>query len=134
MRKGHLSSAVAVFMLVSHFGVIPFIYLYASRFNSEDRMDIILLIGPMTTAYMVTILKYVIGKAEQKNSDTPMVNLLYVVFSIVIPVFFIFSIYFTVHLMQIGKISDVEVAKKMVGVIEILIGGIFAMMIEDLFK
>lgn len=133
MRKGYIVIFVAILVLGGHLGLLPMIFFYAERFEMADKLDTAFIIGPITAAYFITISKFVIDSREAPIVTDESVNGLYAVFSIVISTFFVFSIYCVIWMMQNRMIVDISTAKRSIGVVELFVGGGFALFVDNIF-
>lgn len=133
MRKGYIVIFVSILVLGGHLGLLPMIFFYASRFEMADKLDTAFVIGPITAAYFITISKFVIDSRDVPIVTAEQVNALYAIFSIVISSFFVLSIYTVIWMMQNRMIVDLASAKRSIGVIELFVGGGFALFVDNIF-
>ena len=134
MKKSSVASVVALLMLASHLGLLPTIFLYANRFLPTEKIDIALIVGPMTAAYFLTIVQWVLGRRSTGDaSGGAEVDSIYIIFAVVVPIAFVASIYYVIYAMQANKSFDTETTKRAIGVIELFVGGAFALIAKDLF-
>ena len=91
----------ALGVMVGHVGLLPYIFLYVDRPPMSERIDIAMIIGPLTAAYFVSIVRYAIDKGMTDfSADAVKVNLLYVVTSLFVVFPFIISIYGLLYMYQ----------------------------------
>jgi hypothetical protein len=123
----------AVVVMVGHVGLLPFIFLYVDRPPLSERIDIAMLIGPLTAAYFVSVVRYAIdNSATDFSTSTTKVNTLYVLTSIFVVLPFIGSIYYLLVIYQEDQ-QDFTFVKNGIGVIELFLGAAFTMYIDSLF-
>lgn len=133
MRKGYIVIFVSILVLGGHLGLLPMIFFYASRFEIADKLDTAFVIGPITAAYFITISKFVIDTRDSLIVTNERVNALYALFSIIISSFFVLSIYTIIWMMQNRMIVDIGSAKRSIGVVELFVGGAFALFVDNIF-
>ena len=79
MPKYYVMLVTALGVVVGHVGLLPYIFLYVDRPRISERIDIAMIIGPLTAAYFVSIVRYAIEKGMTDfSADAVRVNLLYV--------------------------------------------------------
>ncbi|WP_319532768.1 hypothetical protein [uncultured Cohaesibacter sp.] len=133
MPKGYIVIFVSILVLGGHLGLLPMIFFFASRFEMADKLDTAFVIGPITAAYFITISKFVIDTRSMPIVTKEKVNALYAIFSIVISTFFVFSIYTVIWMMQNLMIVEISTVKRSIGVIELFVGGGFALFVDNIF-
>ncbi|WP_321338762.1 hypothetical protein [uncultured Cohaesibacter sp.] len=133
MPRGYIIIFVSILVLGGHLGLLPMIFFYASRFEIADKIDTAFIIGPITAAYFITISKFVIDTRNIPTVTKEKVSALYAVFSIVISTFFVMSIYTVIWMMQNMMIVEIITVKRSIGVIELFVGGGFALFVDNIF-
>lgn len=133
MPKHYVMLFTAVAVMLGHVGLLPFIFLYVDRPPLDERMDIAMIIGPLTAAYFVSVVRYAIDNGMTDFAATPVkVNALYVVTSVFVVLPFILAIYFLLVLYQNGDL-EFGFVKNGVAVIELFLGAAFTMFIDSMF-
>jgi len=133
MPKHYVMLFTAVVVMVGHVGLLPFIFLYVDRPPLNERIDIAMLIGPLTAAYFVSVVRYAIDNGMTDFSRSVVrVNTLYVMTSVFVVLPFIAAIYYLLHVYQTDG-ADFSFIKYGIGVIELFLGAAFTMYIDSLF-
>jgi hypothetical protein len=133
MPKQYLMLFTAAAVMVGHVGLLPFIFLYVDRPPLSERIDIAMLIGPLTAAYFVSVVRYAIDNAAMDfSTNTTKVNTLYVLTSVFVVLPFIGAIYYLLVIYQEDQ-QDFAFVKNGIGVIELFLGAAFTMYIDSLF-
>jgi len=133
MPKYYVMLVTALGVMVGHVGLLPYIFLYVDRPPMSERIDIAMIIGPLTAAYFVSIVRYAIDKGMTDfSADAVKVNLLYVVTSLFVVFPFIVSIYGLLYMYQNADL-EFGFVKSGVAVIELFLGAAFTMYIDSLF-
>lgn len=133
MPKHYVMLFTAVAVMMGHVGLLPFIFLFVDRPPLSERIDIAMVIGPLTAAYFVSVVRYAIDNGMTDFSANPVrVNALYVVTSVFVVLPFIAAIYFLLVLYQKGDL-EFDFVKNGVGVIELFLGAAFTMYIDSMF-
>lgn len=133
MKKYFIMLFTAIVVMVGHVGLLPYIFLYVDRPPLNERIDIAMLIGPLTAAYFVSVVRYAIDhEAADFKADGARVNTLYVATSVFVVLPFVAAIYYLLWMFQRDE-GDFEFVKNGVGVIELFLGASFTMYIDNLF-
>lgn len=133
MPKYYVILFTAVTVMLGHVGLLPFIFLYVDRPPLNERIDIAMLIGPLTAAYFVSVVRYAIDNAfTDLRSNTSSVNILYVLTSVFVVLPFIGAIYYLLMIYQNDQ-QDFAFVKNGIAVIELFLGAAFTMYIDSLF-
>jgi len=133
MPKHYIMLVTAVAVMVGHVGLLPFIFLYVDRPPLTERIDIAMLIGPLTAAYFVSVVRYAIdNELTDFSKSVVRVNSLYVLTSIFVVIPFIGAIYYLLVIYQESQL-DFTFVKNGIGVIELFLGAAFTMYIDSLF-
>lgn len=133
MPKHYIMLFTAIAVMAGHVGLLPFIFLYVDRPPISERIDIAMLIGPLTAAYFVSVVRYAIDhEFTDFSKDVTRVNLLYVLTSVFVVLPFIVAIYYLLVIYQEGAL-DFSFVKNGIGVIELFLGAAFTMYIDSLF-
>jgi len=133
MPKHYIMLVTAVAVMVGHVGLLPFIFLYVDRPPLNERIDIAMLIGPLTAAYFVSVVRYAIdNELTDFSKSVVRVNSLYVLTSIFVVIPFIGAIYYLLVIYQDSQL-DFTFVKNGIGVIELFLGAAFTMYIDSLF-
>lgn len=134
MNSGILTSIMAIGFLFGHLGLIPFAIFYPTRLNPDQTLTFLLIIGPMTAAYMITVTNSVIEGRFGRITETPSVNPVFALFSLTFLLAFFISAYGVLVLSELRADSfDPEAIKKWIGAIEIFVGGSFALIMKSHF-
>lgn len=133
MPKHYIMLVTAVAVMVGHVGLLPFIFLYVDRPPLSERIDIAMLIGPLTAAYFVSVVRYAIdNELTDFSKSVVRVNSLYVLTSVFVVVPFIGVIYYLLVIYEDSQL-DFTFVKNGIGVIELFLGAAFTMYIDSLF-
>jgi hypothetical protein len=133
MPKHYIMLVTAVAVMVGHVGLLPFIFLYVDRPPLTERIDIAMLIGPLTAAYFVSVVRYAIdNELTDFSKSVVRVNSLYVLTSTFVVIPFIGAIYYLLVIYQDSQL-DFTFVKNGIGVIELFLGAAFTMYIDSLF-
>jgi hypothetical protein len=133
MPKHYIMLFTAATVMVGHVGLLPFIFLYVDRPPLNERIDIAMLVGPLTAAYFVSVVRYAIdNEITDFSKNATKVNTLYVLTSIFVVLPFIGAIYYLLVIFQEDG-QDFTFVKNGVGVIELFLGAAFTMYIDSLF-
>ena len=133
MPKHYVMMFTAFVVMVGHVGLLPFIFLYVDRPPLNERIDIAMLIGPLTAAYFVSVVRYAIDhELTDFRTDAVRVNTLYVATSVLVVLPFIAAIYYLLWIFQNDE-ADFGFVKNGIGVIELFLGAAFTMYIDSLF-
>ena len=126
MPKYYVMLITALGVMVGHVGLLPYIFLYVDRPPMSERIDIAMIIGPLTAAYFVSIVH------DCASSFSELVNLLYVLTSLFVVFPFIISIYGLLYMYQNADL-EFGFVKSGIAVIELFLGAAFTMYIDSLF-
>ena len=133
MPKHYIMLFTAAAVMVGHVGLLPFIFLCVDRPPLNERIDIAMLIGPLTAAYFVSVVRYAIdNELTDFSKNATKVNMLYVLTSIFVVLPFIVAIYCLLVIYQQDQ-QDFTFVKNGIGVIELFLGAAFTMYIDSLF-
>jgi hypothetical protein len=133
MKRGFVLITIGLLVMVAHVGLLPMIYLVVEKPTMTQRHDIAFVIGPLTAAYFVTIVKFAVD--NQKNDlfiEGDKVNMFFLVASFLVIVPFVAAIYYLIYLMDSSD-YEIDNLKRGVGVIELFLGASFTMFIDSLF-
>lgn len=135
MTHKRLSAIVATIFLFAHIALIPFVLFFPQRMTLANKYDVLLLIGPMTAAYFVTLTQYVVDNRDKMRDTSGAASGLFIMFAIVLTVCFFLGTYGSIYLAEHGvegfKPEDVKVP---ISIVEIFIGGAFALVFKSLFQ
>ena len=91
IRAGHITVLSAIFISGAHVGMLPYIFFFIDRVQANDKIDIAFLLGPMTAAYFLTIVRFALDNRYQRLiEDSREVNSLYVFISGFVPFLLLF--------------------------------------------
>lgn len=134
VKSGHITVVAAIIICMAHVFLLPYIFFGVSRVQPPDRIDIAMLIGPMTASYFITIVKFGIDNRYQKLvEDSKPVNSLFIFVSFVCVVPFIVALYALIYLYESASLSSVNDLKRGIGVVELFFGSSFAIFANSLF-
>lgn len=133
MPKHYVMLFTAVVVMVGHVGLLPFIFLYVDLPPMSERVDIAMVIGPLTAAYFVSVVRFAIDNGMTDFGANPVkVNPLYVITSVFVVLPFIAAIYYLLVIYQRGGL-DFDFVKSGIAVIELFLGAAFTMYIDSMF-
>lgn len=134
IKAGHVTVVAAVTICMSHVLLLPYIYFGVSRIPPSDRIDIAMLIGPMTTAYFITIVRFGIDNRYQNLIESSRyVNFLYVFVASVSTIPLLSGLYIMIYQYENLNIDSIDVLKRCIGVVELFFGAAFALFADTVF-
>ncbi|SFB45728.1 hypothetical protein SAMN03159496_03886 [Rhizobium sp. NFR07] len=134
MPRGYLVIFTALIILFGHIGFSAYIFAGSNRLTYDERIDTMLVIAPLTAAYFMSVTIFVIK--NQRNEivvKSDQANLLFYIFSVVIVLVFIISIFWLLRSYEDGSISSITSLKRGIGAVETIVGAGFALIMETLF-
>ena len=135
IRSGYVTSLSAVFITIAHIGLLPYIFFFVSRVPAEARIDIAFIIGPITTAYFLTIVRFALDNRYKKMiSSSRKVNFLFLFIAFLCTVPFICALYALIYMYENLHLDTVEQLKRGIGVVELFFGGAFALFVDTVFE
>jgi len=134
VRAGHITTVTAVFITLGHVGMLPCIFFFVNRLPVDDRIDVALMIGPLTAAYFITIVRFALDNRYQRLIEgSREVNFLFVFIAAICTVPFITALYTLVYLYETVQLDTEEALKRGIGVVELFFGGAFALFADTVF-
>ncbi|MBP1845372.1 hypothetical protein J2046_003645 [Rhizobium petrolearium] len=134
MPKGYLIIFTSLAILFGHIGFAGYIFAGDNRLTYDERIDTVLVVAPLTAAYFISALLFVIRNQQRDIVvKTERANGLFYVFSIVIVLSFFVSIFWLLRSYEIGIISTITSLKRGLGAVETILGAAFALIMENLF-
>lgn len=118
-------------MIIGHFLVI-FLLVFQDSMSYEQKIKILLTLGPIATAYFVSVVKSFILNSEPVTNTTK-VNMNYFSIAILLPtVFMVFIIYLVISYPS-ALIGNSDSLQQWIASIEIALGGTVGFLVDDLF-
>jgi hypothetical protein len=131
IRQGTVRAAVSWIVLVSHLTAIfsaPFLII-----DFSDAMDVILILCPLTGAFVLIVVQHY-AQAFEISTDRPvLLDVNAALMTIFLCVVLAVAIVGVQYLYWMGRIPDIEMLKRAVGVVDTVIGGYTAILIKSLF-
>lgn len=135
IRSGYITAFSAIFIAVAHVGLLPYIFFFVSKVPAEAKVDIAFIIGPITTAYFLTIVRFALDNRYKRIlTSSRKVNILFLVIAFLSTVPFILALYALIYMYENLHLDTVEQLKRGIGVVELFFGGAFALFVDTVFK
>lgn len=133
MGKNQLKSVVGWLVIIGHLLVFLFIVIGKdSEWNLDRKINAILTLAPVFTAYVVSVVQSFIG--EQCTFDRgPVVNINFIAVSILFPVTLFAIIGYTLYSFPSQEFDRPEQLQRWLSAIEVGFGGTVGLIVEDLF-
>jgi tellurite resistance protein TehA-like permease len=135
MKERRFAAITSIMFMFGHLGLLPYIVFFPSRLSEDQKLDLVLIIAPMTAAYMVTVTQYVIYWRHQAVSIGRNVNFTFVLFSATFVLAFFLCAYGIIYLAENRSANfEPESIKKWIGGVEVFVGASLALLMKSLFE
>jgi hypothetical protein len=133
MKRGYIAAFVGGGILLGHLGLIPFVALTMDTLLTNEKIAVLMLLGPVTAASVVTAVQFATKNGGTNLGQTDSVNAFFVFVTVAVPSALLLFLYGACLMRQSGQIVDTEQFKTSIGVIELFMGASYALVVDSLF-
>ncbi|CAK1830583.1 hypothetical protein BCT35_22775 [Vibrio lentus] len=134
MKLNNVRDIASLILIFGHILAIALVFFVLHDFFSAaaDKMEIALILSPLTGLFAIAALKSIFNNAEV-NAKPKIVSVAFASVSIGIPLCFIAMIITTIAMYPFGIASDPQSLKITLSCIEVGLGGLLGLLSEKLF-
>lgn len=134
MKLDTVRNLAATILLSTHIGAMLFVFFgKAGVLEMAERVEIVLLLSPLTGFFALMAVKHVISEQGRLPSDITVSNT-FVLFALGIPSVFGGLIIYSVASYPSGFDGNVEQLRITLSAIEVIIGGLIGVIADELFQ
>jgi hypothetical protein len=134
MKEGYVKNANGILMIVIHFGAIFYIFQGVSaRLEPKDQIALVMILSPLTAAFVSLFLKDAVKKARQVVDDA-YYSVSFASVTVLLTVLYGATLLFILFNFLKNTDINADMLKLYIGVIETIIGGFVGIVYGELYK
>ncbi|MCU0754442.1 MAG: hypothetical protein MUE46_04880 [Xanthomonadales bacterium] len=133
MKRSKLILIIAGTLLFTHVSLFPYIMLFGERMDFSERFNLLLLIAPLTAAYVTSIVKFAIDNPGGIPGGDQAMGALYMLVAFFCIAPFSIAIFSIFYFYETHMLNDLDEVRQYIGMIEIYFGAMFGLFISSVF-